>query len=110
MAADHSPNDSHINIRALKIIVVVMGILIVIGVAVIVVTIVNRLRAMSDAAPPAGFGEVAVPVAEGARVTDMTADDGRLLLRLEESGEIRVVIIDLATGAPLGTVRLEPVP
>jgi hypothetical protein len=106
---------------ALKAVVIVMGLLILSGIAVIAFTIVNRAGEEAEekaverivrtgGIAPAGlvgFGAIRLEGAEGCRIVESAADSGRLVLRTEGAGAGcgRVHIIDLATGQPLGTIE-----
>ncbi len=97
----------------LKALVIVLGILIVAGLTLVAVTVGRRAggpdgTAASGSTAVSGFGEVSLRIASGARLVDATADGGRLVLRLRlADGTDQVTIVDLQTGRPLGTVRLE---
>lgn len=91
--------------QALKIMVIVMGVLLVVGFAVVIVTLANRMTGDKDAA---GFGEIALPVPEGCVIAEATSDGERLILRLDglpERGCREVVIVDLESGAVLGRIQ-----
>ena len=94
--------------RALQVLVVVMGVLIVAGVAVIIVTIANRASKQAEA--PKGnpaFGEVQLGLPAGARVVWATVDAGRLVVHVQGAGDAaRFEVVDLTTGNRLGTVRV----
>jgi uncharacterized protein DUF6476 len=103
--------------RALKALVIVMGIIIVAGVAVVVVTIVNRLQNKTPAAMTASgaaeLGDVVLPLPAGCRVAEMTSANDRLWLRLEpltgnsaDAACADILILDPATGSVVG--RLSP--
>ena len=112
--------------QALKALVIFMGVLIVIGVAVVGVTIYNRMNRLGEtppaaeapaATPPAtaadgtlpAFGDMSVPVPDGCRVVEMVPAGDRLLLRLGSGQRCnRILVVDLATGAPLGSIDLSP--
>ena len=98
--------------RALKILVVVMGVMLVVGFAALVVVIAGRVSRGGPAATAApGFGSSALDVPRGARVEAMTAGSDRLILALElADGERQLVVIDLVKGVRLGTIELHPVP
>jgi hypothetical protein len=78
--------------RALKILMVVMGLLIVAGVGVIIVTITTRLSAPQTTA--------AAPLDEpaGTRIAQIAASGDRLTMLLQGGGPDRVVVLDLRTG------------
>jgi hypothetical protein len=100
------------NMKVLVTFVIIMGVLIVVGLVVVVVTIASRLggegRTATSATPPA-FGTVDLPVAAGCQVAEASAAGERLILRLG-SGERcnQVLIVDLTTGRLLGNIRLVP--
>ena len=89
--------------RALKALVIFMGVIIVLGVAVIAVTIFNRLQTVT-----AAYQEFAIEIAApDGNLVEMTAGGGRIVLRYEMAdGSERLVVIDSATGRRLGTVDL----
>jgi hypothetical protein len=95
--------------RALKALVVVMGIMLIGGFAVLVAVIVGRVS--HGGSPPRSFPATAIDIPRGARIETMTAGTDRLILDLALPEDRRqLVIIDLATGARLGTVELRPAP
>jgi uncharacterized membrane protein HdeD (DUF308 family) len=87
---------------ALKVLVVVMGVLIVGGVAAIVYGLVTRL----DLSRPR-FADGKLELPAGARVVDMAATGERLVLRvaLPDAHE-RLIVVDLARGRQIGTLEL----
>jgi hypothetical protein len=97
--------------KGLLALVIIMGVLIVIGSVVVVVTIANRMSgSKAEVAPAAaGFDAVDLTVPAGCQVIETVATDDRLILRLG-SGERcnQLLIVDLASGRHLGTVRLAP--
>ncbi len=78
--------------RALKVLVVVMGVLIVAGVVVVVATIAQRMNPAKLAAP-APLDE---PV--GTRIAQISAAGDRVVLLLQGGGPDRVAVLDLRTG------------
>jgi hypothetical protein len=104
--------------RALKILVVVMGVALVAGVAVIIVTIIYRashmgspatLAAVEPAGRPHAFGNTAVRLPPDANIVEMQGVGVRLVLRLKRSdGSQALLVLDLDTGSVLGTIELRP--
>ncbi len=98
--------------RALKILVVVMGVMLVVGFAVLVVVVAGRVS-RSGPAPTAarGFASPSIDIPRDARIEAMTVGPDRLViaLALPEGGR-QVLVIDLATGIRLGTIQLHPAP
>jgi hypothetical protein len=98
--------------RALKILVVVMGVMLVVGFAALVALIADRISRGGPAGTAAhGFGSPAIEIPRGARIEAMTAGPDRLILALAlPAGEKQLVVIDLMKGVRLGTIELHPVP
>jgi hypothetical protein len=96
--------------RAVKIATIAMGVLILLGTAVILMTIVKR-----TISGPAGSGPAGLPEKAFAAVLDEPAGTGiagiasvrdRLAVQLRGGGVDRVVLIDPASGAVVGRVSL----
>ncbi len=117
--------------QVLKALVIVLGVMIVAGIAVVGVTIYHRTTnpvnspvpdSTEPAAKPAteptvrtgpgagfgpGFGKVVLDLPPGSRIVEMTAEDARLILRLRlADGGRQILILDMATGKRLGTFEL----
>ncbi len=104
--------------RALKALVIGMGILILIGFAAVVVAVIQRTGDDGDDGPSTvrsgvpterAFGDVRVKLPSGAQVIGTAADGGRLIVHLRlAGGEARILVIDLATGKRLGAIEFAP--
>jgi uncharacterized protein DUF6476 len=103
--------------RALKVLVVVMGVLLVAGSAVLVATIMSRLAqrpappapAASAATRPVPFGETAVTLPLGSKLVGMQATGNRLVLQVEQpDGRLELLVLDPDTGTVLGRIELRP--
>ena len=94
--------------RALNVLVVVMGVLIVIGFAALIVGIAAKMsRDRPAASVERPFAATAIDIPPGARIEAMTASANRLILELAlPDGERQLLVVDLATGARLGTIAL----
>ena len=79
--------------RVLLGVVVVMGVLIVAGMAAIGLTIFHRSMAV-----PAVAGDAVLDEPAGTRIGQVLAVADRLALRLEGGGPDRVVVVDPKTG------------
>jgi len=95
--------------RALKLLVIVMGVLIVAGTVTIVTVIAERAGKLGQTA---ASSDQPVSVPAGFRVAATEISGDRVLVRLEGSepgaagSEVRLLIFDLAHGASLRTIRL----
>jgi hypothetical protein len=95
--------------RGLKALVIIMGVLIVAGFAVIVVTLINRsvggngATVKSTGAPY----KAEFPIPAGATIVETDADDGRLIIRLKlPGGATQILIVNSATGRRIGQIDL----
>jgi hypothetical protein len=93
--------------RALKIAVVVMGVLIVAGTMALVVGVARRASVPVAAVPvwPASVSAVLDEPA-GTRIAGIAAVRDRLAVQLQGGGVDRVVLIDAATGSVAGHISL----
>jgi len=113
--------------RALKALVIVMGVLILAGMAVVGTTLVKRAlnpqttRRMSAAAergaPSSGsaaerpYGPVEIALPPGARILRTSPAGRRLIVELElAGGGERLLVVELESGALLGTIDLKAQP
>ena len=98
--------------RGLKILVVVMGVMILAGVATLVVVIGGRLsRGGPGPASSPPFAAPPIELPKGARIETIGAGSDRLVIDLVlPDGNRRLVIIDLATGRFLGAIPLRTAP
>ena len=89
--------------RALKALVIGMGVLIVAGLVTVVVTIANRT--LDTDRPPT---EAAFALPDGAEVLETALDGDRVALRLRlADGTAAIHVFDLATGRRVAVARIE---
>jgi hypothetical protein len=116
--ADNSPAPGTVftprQVKALKVAVIVMGVLLVGGFALVLGAIVYQASRLGQDAPAArnpaasdqGAAQVTVP--PGANVTAMDLDCGRLALHLNGSNGPEVIVIDVGSGRVLARIKLKP--
>jgi Family of unknown function (DUF6476) len=93
--------------RALKILVLVMGVMLVVGFAVLVAAIAGRVS--HSGSRPRAFVPTVIDIPRDAKIEAMTAATDRLILDLLlPEGRRQLLLIDLTTGAHLGTIELRP--
>ena len=89
--------------RALKALVIGMGVLIVVGLVVVVVTIANRT--LDGGTPPT---EAALALPDGAEVLETALAGDRIALRLRLADGTRAIhVFDLATGRRVAVARID---
>jgi hypothetical protein len=95
--------------RSLKIVVVVMGVMLIGGFLLLVAVVAGRLLRGGDI--PRSFAATTIDIPRDARIGAMTAGTDRLVLELVlPEGERQLLVVDLATGACLGTIELRAAP
>ncbi|HEY5301347.1 MAG TPA: hypothetical protein VIJ55_11785 [Acetobacteraceae bacterium] len=99
--------------RALKAATIVMGILIVVGTAVLIAVIFKRANAPHPAAggglvPSAARFATMLHEPAGTRITGLAAIGDALALSLQGGGADRVILIDPRTGETRGRITLAP--
>lgn len=91
--------------KALKALVIAMAVIIVLGMAVVIATIVGRVSGLGGEAER--IGTVHLGLAESCRVADVVEARGKLILRL--SGPVKdgcgeLIVVDPDTGATVGRI------
>ncbi len=98
----------------------VMGVLIVVGFAVLVIEIGRRMftpkpegpepaSRPAPAAAPRSFGQVEVRIPEGSKIEGLVAAGDRLIAHVRtREGQSLGYVIDPATGALLGVIQFPP--
>lgn len=95
--------------RALKALVVFMGILIAGGLALLTYAVIGGL----PDSRPSGFGETTVALPPGCVIAEAMVADGKLVLRVDgpaERGCQRVILLDPESGRELGRVTTREQP
>ncbi len=103
-------------VRTLKIVVIVLGVLLVLGFALLVAGLYHEATKLgrapsSDAGSArsgAPGGEVALDVPAGAKIERIAVDGGRVVLHLSGPEGEEVLIVETARGNALTRLRLRP--
>jgi len=86
-----------------------MGVMLIGGFALLVAIVAGRLP--RGASVPRSFAATAIDIPRDARIEAMTAGADRLVLELVlPEGRRQLVVVDLGTGARLGTIELRAPP
>jgi len=95
--------------RALKVLVVVMGVLLVAGIIALAFAVANRVNHPPSAPVAKGPPIDTVDLPSGARIVGAEASGDRLVVRIElAEGSQELIVVNLATGLPVSTVILRP--
>ena len=102
--------------RALKILVIVMGIMLVGGFVALIISIAymakhKQATAPAEAAAPAPYAAPPIELPAGARIEAMALGVDRLALDIiTPDGNREVLVLDLMSGRRLGTIPLRIAP
>jgi hypothetical protein len=95
--------------RALKVLTIVMGVMILAGTGVLVAVIAHRVSAPAAGVTPVGGGAPSALVLDepvGTRIAGVAAAGDRLALQLQGGGADRVVLVDPRSGVVAGRISL----
>ncbi len=97
--------------RALKLLVIALGVLLLAGIGVLAAAVVWRINHANSTSPaqpaPPAVRRIVLP--SGAKVIATDVDAGRLIVRVDIPGNgVRMLVFDLATGAEITTIELAP--
>ncbi len=95
--------------RALKLLVIVLGVLLLAGIGTLAAALVWRIdHSRSSASQPVpAIQRITLPA--GAKVVAADVAAGRLVARVDlPGGGVRLFVFDLATGAAITTIELAP--
>jgi Family of unknown function (DUF6476) len=101
-------------VRALRILVVVMGVMLVGGFIALIVSIAYMAKHKQSGAPaavvtdaPAPYAAPPIELPAGARIEMILAGSERLVVHIMlPSGDRELLVLDLASGRRLGTIPL----
>ena len=100
---DLTPNPRYV--RILLVTVILLGVLLVGGAAVVISTVIARLSAPEAPAAP-DFGTMTINIPEGARLIDVDNGAARIILRLEDKDGPLLLLLDPRKGHETGRIRL----
>jgi hypothetical protein len=86
--------------RALKILVVAMGAMIVVGTVTLVAALVQRAGRGGDAPLP----PMSLDLPAGSRIVGIAATDGRFAVLVQRPDGDRIIFLNARTGRPVGEV------
>jgi len=95
----------------LKALVVVMGVMLVAGVAILIVVIAGRVSQKPAPASAQPFAAAPIDIPAGGRIEAMSTGPDRVVLDVVlADGSRQLLVIDLATGRRIGTIPLRTAP
>ena len=105
-SSDEIPAPNPRYVRGLLVVVIVLGVLLVGGAAVVISTVIARLS-QPEAAMPRDFGTYSISIPSGARLVSVENGASRVILRLEDNQGALLIMLDPRKGVETGRVRLQ---
>jgi len=90
------------SVRALKVLVIVMGVLIVVGTVALVWVVVQRIGRVAESPVPR---EVSLQLPQGSRIAGIAGNDHGLAIWVTGPQGDRVLLLDQRSGRVLGEIR-----
>ena len=95
------------HVGKLLILVITLGVILVGGFAVVVGTIIKRVGDPESKVPDRpGFGQTQIQLPAGGEIDDIIAVDGRIIVRVRDSGGTMLILLDPIRGEEFGRIRI----
>ena len=105
--SDVPPGPNPKTVRVLLIVTIGLGVLLVIGAAVVIGTVIKRLNNPESIPVKPGFGETEISIPADAKLLHVDNGDARIVLRLEDAQGPLLILLDPRKGLEKGRVRLQ---
>ncbi len=103
---DEIPAPNPRNVKLLKTVVTVLGILLVLGTILLISAIVYRASKLKSAPPVQGFQlESKLPAGSTVKSTDLDGD--RLVVRVQVGNKVQIILFNIKKGIELGRINLQ---
>ena len=93
-------------VRVLLIVTIGLGVLLVVGAAVVIGTVIKRLNNPEAIPQKPGFGQSEISIPSGAELIGVENGDARIVLRLKDQDGPLLILLDPRKGTEKGRVRL----
>ena len=94
-------------VRVLLIVTIGLGVLLVVGAAVVIGTVIKRLNNPETIPQKPGFGQTEISTPAGAELVGVENGDARIVLRLKDEDGPLLILLDPRKGTEKGRVRLK---
>lgn len=101
------PGPNPKTIRVLLVVTIGLGVLLVVGAAVVIGTVIKRLNNPETIPQKPGFGEVEISIPAEAELVGVENGDARIVLRLKDEKGPLLILLDPRKGEEKGRVRLQ---
>ena len=94
-------------VRVLLIVTIGLGVLLVVGAAVVIGTVIKRLNNPETIPQKPGFGQTEISIPAGAELVGVENGNARIMLRLKDEDGPLLILLDPRKGTEKGRVRLQ---
>ena len=106
VSASDVPGPNPKTVRVLLIVTIGLGVLLVIGAAVVIGTVIKRLNNPESIPQKPGFGQTEISIPADAKLMAVENGDARIVLRLQDEEGPLLILLDPRKGIEKGRVRL----
>lgn len=93
-------------VRALLIVTIGLGVLLVVGAAVVIGTVIKRLNNPETIPQKPGFGTTEISIPDDAQLLSVENGDARIVLQMRDGQGAFLVLLDPRKGTERGRIRL----
>ena len=98
------PNPTYV--RILLITVIGLGVLMVVGAAVVIGTVIKRLNNPDSIPQKPGFGETQIEIPYASQLVDVENGETRIIVKLKTNDGPLLILLDPKKGTEKGRIRL----
>lgn len=106
VSASDVPGPNPKTVRVLLIVTIGLGVLLVVGAAVVIGTVIKRLNNPESIPQKPGFGQTEISIPADAKLMAVENGDARIVLRLQDEEGPLLILLDPRKGIEKGRVRL----
>ena len=108
--ADGLPQPNPRYVKTLLIVCIGLGVLLVVGAAVVVGTVIKRVNNPESVPQKPGFGTSEIAIPFGAQLVDIENGDSRIIVKLKHRDGPLMILLDPRNGKEKGRIRLRAGP
>ena len=105
--ADGPPQPNPTYVRILLITVIGLGILMVVGAAVVIGTVIKRVNNPEAGPQKPGFGETVIAIPQASQLVDVENGETRIIVKLKTKDGPLLILLDPRKGTEKGRIQLK---
>ena len=104
-ADNPTPNPTYV--RILLVTVIGLGILMVVGAAVVIGTVIKRVNNPETIPQKPGFGKTVIPIPYASQLVDVENGETRIIVKLKTNDGPLLILLDPRKGTEKGRIQLK---